>query len=231
MPNEVHLKAGQSLSRLVPKMSVAGDGLMARMRTVWFGALGMTTAVGLGLVAFVLNQGLPSIQELPFPNAPAELGVAQNEQISPRADAASSRHDRGRRSSLPPPGRRQSLPQAPTEAKIVESQAIAAAPAPEPIPNAPPPPPPSGGQGSNPQASQPPQPPSSTPAASKNVPKGKGVGWSRAPGKTKKASEPVLTLPPQVGPDSQEDEDEEEEAKEMGDHAEKHAGKSDRGHQ
>jgi hypothetical protein len=148
---------------------------------------------------------------------------------------------------LSPTGRGQSLPQAPTEAKIVESQAIAAPPAPEQIPNAPPSPPPSGDQGSDPQASQPPQtqpaapapvaspadppqPPSSIPAASKNVPKGKGVGWSRAPGKTKKASEPVLTLPPQVGPDSQEDEDEEEEAKEMGDHAEKHAGKSGKDH-
>lgn len=41
----------------------------------------------------------------------------------------------------------------------------------------------------------------------------------------------MLTLPPQVGPDSQEDEDEEEEeAKEMGDHAEKHAGQSGKDH-
>ena len=195
-------------------MSLAGDGLAGEdAERPWFGVMGVKHGGRTRPPSHSPSiRGCPTSRNSRFRiQRPGRgSGVAQNEtDLSPRRCCFFAAWPWPQISLLSPTGRGQSLPQAPTEAKIVESQAIAAAPAPEQIPNAPPSPPPSGDQGSDPQASQPPQtqpaapapvaspadpphPPSSTPAASKNVPKGKGVGWSRAPGKTKKASEPVL---------------------------------------
>ena len=52
----VFSRRGHSLSHLVSKPSLAGDRLLERMRSTTFALLGLTTAVGLGLVAFISSR-------------------------------------------------------------------------------------------------------------------------------------------------------------------------------
>lgn len=177
-------------------MSVAGEGLIARLRSAWFGLLGMGTAAALALVALVLNQGFPGIAELPFPSAPAELGVSQNERVVPGAPRSASQPGETRASSSSPGGEAGWTPsRTPAEAKVAESRTIAAAPAPEPVQIEQPPPPSTGDEGSAPQPQPPPAAPTSPfpasppTAASVSAPKGKGWGWSGAPGQQAKTKD------------------------------------------
>lgn len=207
-------------------MSLAGDGPLARMRSAWFSAMGITTAAGLGLVAFALNHGLPNIQELPFPNAPVEFDDARRELNAPTVSLSPARPARD---SVPSPARA-----APTQAgartpdaRLVESQVIATTPAPQTAPVVQPPPPSPKPHGPAPQPqprspspvaspAAPSPPPTSQPAASAGVPKGKGAGLSWAPGQAKVKGVPAPTIPPTP--------------QAAAEHAKKHAGKSDRGH-
>jgi hypothetical protein len=54
------------------KLSVFGDGLLERARSTSFALLGVVAAIGLGMVAFVLNQGWPVTVGGPLPGAPAQ---------------------------------------------------------------------------------------------------------------------------------------------------------------
>jgi hypothetical protein len=67
-------RRGQRLSRLLAKPSFAGTGLLERMRSTTFALLGITAAMGLGLVAIVSQQGWPLLPASPLPGAPAERG-------------------------------------------------------------------------------------------------------------------------------------------------------------
>jgi hypothetical protein len=240
---QVLSKARHSLSRLIPEMSVAGDSLMTRLRSAWFGLLGVSTAAALALIALAFNQGFPGIAEFPFPAAPAELGVAQNEKVASGAPHSASRPSRTRApSSSPGDEPRQTPSRTPAEVKTVESRTIATAPAPELVQTEQPPPPSTDGQGSAPQPQSPssssPPGPSPTPSpttASLSVPKGKGAGLTRAPGKQAKikghpakikdqpaeAKAPLPPVVPKVAPPPS-----------SGDIAqsEKHPGKSGKGH-
>jgi hypothetical protein len=177
-------------------MSLAGDGLMTRLRSTWFGLLGVSTATALALIALALNQGFPDIAEFPFHAAPAERGVAQNEKVASGAPLSASRPDRTRApSSAPGDASGRTPSRAPAEVKTVESRTIAAVPPPEPVQIEEPPPPSTGDQGSAPQpqspsSSSPPTQspaPSSSPTTSLSVPKDRGIGSSRAPGQQAKA--------------------------------------------
>lgn len=172
-------------------MSVAGEGLIARLRSAWFGLLGMGTAAALALVALVLNQGFPGIAELPFPSAPAELGVSQNERVVPGAPRSASQQGETRASSSSPGGEAGRTPsRTAVEAKVEESRKIATVPAPPPKPAQieQPPPPSTGGEGAAPQPQPPPaspispSPASSPTTTSVGAPKGEDEGWSGAPG-------------------------------------------------
>jgi hypothetical protein len=213
-------KVRLSLSRFIPEMSVAGDGLLTRLRSAWFGLLGVSTAAALALIALALNQGFPGIAEFPFPAAPAKRGVAQNEKVASGALPSASRPDRTRAPSSAPgdaPG--QTPSRAPAEEKTVESRTIAAAPAPEPVQIEEPSPPSTGDQGSapQPQSPSPSSPPSTSPApssspiTSSSMPK--GVGLSRAPGQQAKAKgqpvkakgQPTPVVPPVIKTPAPED--------------------------
>lgn len=216
-------------------MSLAGDGLPARARTAWFGALGVGTAVGLGLVAFALNHGWPSFQELPFPSGPPVAGEARRAPTSETGAVGLVRRPREGGSST---GRADPVdspdPQRIAGTNVVESRQVAVAPPPEPAPAPPPPrsepdPSPQPQSASPPPVTSPPTPssqPSAPSAESASAPKGKGVGLTRAPGQTKSKpagakpeSLPTPATPPTVpvsGPGNS-------------GHARKHAGKSDGG--
>lgn len=67
MDVSVYFKSGQRRLLTAMKASVLGDGLLVRARSTSLALLGLTAAVGLAMVAMVLNQGWPLIAGAPIP--------------------------------------------------------------------------------------------------------------------------------------------------------------------
>jgi hypothetical protein len=74
-------KTRQALSRGLLGSSLAGDGMLVRLRSTTIGLLGLVTFVGLALIAFVSQIGWPGVLSGPLPAAPAP-GVVQNDTIA-----------------------------------------------------------------------------------------------------------------------------------------------------
>jgi len=68
----VHFKPGHRWLRPPRKPSVLGGGLLERARSTTLALLGMTTAVGLAMVALALNQSWPLVADSPIPGAPSQ---------------------------------------------------------------------------------------------------------------------------------------------------------------
>lgn len=68
-------RARHLLSHSVLGSSLAGDGLLVRLRSTSIGLLGIVTAVGLGLIAFIAQLGWPGVFNAPIPGAPHEAGA------------------------------------------------------------------------------------------------------------------------------------------------------------
>ena len=81
MAGQMLSRRGQLASRLKAKPSLAGNGLLERMRSTTFALLGITAAMGLGLVALVSQQGWPYLPALPIPAAPAEHGAVHDARV------------------------------------------------------------------------------------------------------------------------------------------------------
>ncbi len=58
---------GQKLPRFAAKRGVADDGLLEKARDASFILLGLTAAIGLGLVAFIAHLGWPNALDSPIP--------------------------------------------------------------------------------------------------------------------------------------------------------------------
>lgn len=71
MDVSVHFKPRQRWLQSAKKPSVLGGGLLERARSTTLALLGVTTAVGLAMVALALNQSWPLIADSPLPEAPA----------------------------------------------------------------------------------------------------------------------------------------------------------------
>jgi hypothetical protein len=71
----VSSRLGERLSQLVSNHSVAGDGLLERARSVAFALLGLTAAIGLGLVLFISHLSWPNIPDISIPGLPVEHGA------------------------------------------------------------------------------------------------------------------------------------------------------------
>lgn len=67
-------------SSLFHRFGSDGDGLL-RIRNVSIALLGLVTAIGLGLIAFVSQQGWPGVVSGPIPGGPAKSRVVQNDPI------------------------------------------------------------------------------------------------------------------------------------------------------
>ncbi len=63
---------------------------MERMRSTTFVLLGLTTAVGLGLVAFISYQGWPGVLTSPIPGLPVERQAVHDETVAGRPIVAST---------------------------------------------------------------------------------------------------------------------------------------------
>ncbi len=80
MSVEVVSRLRQVLSGTVLGSSLAGDGLLVRLRSTSIALLTVVAMVGLGLVAFVSQLGWPTVFSGPIPAGP-EPGVVRNDPI------------------------------------------------------------------------------------------------------------------------------------------------------
>lgn len=71
-------RARKRLSRSVFGSRLAGDGLLVRLRSTSIGILGIVTAVGLGLVAFISQLGWPGVLTSPIPGSHSEAGTVHD---------------------------------------------------------------------------------------------------------------------------------------------------------
>jgi hypothetical protein len=99
MTVKVASRLRQALSDTVLGSSLAGDGLLVRLRSTSIAILAVVAVVGLGLVAFISQLGWPSVLSGPIPQGPAR-GVIHNDPIAlarkapqPAAPASSARPD------------------------------------------------------------------------------------------------------------------------------------------
>ncbi len=81
MSVEVAPRLRQALSNSVLGSSLAGDGLLVRLRRATIALLAVVAAVGLGLIAFVSQVGWPTVFSGPIPAGP-EPGVVRNDPIA-----------------------------------------------------------------------------------------------------------------------------------------------------
>jgi hypothetical protein len=72
--------------RLLP--SVLGDSLPERLRSTLIAMLGITAAVGLGLVAVALQQGFPLVASGPIPEPPVKREAARHRAVPQERPAA-----------------------------------------------------------------------------------------------------------------------------------------------
>jgi hypothetical protein len=70
--------ARKLLSRSILGSSLAGDGLLVRLRSTSIGLLGLVAAVGLGLIAFISQLGWPGVFSQPIPGPPAGAGAVHD---------------------------------------------------------------------------------------------------------------------------------------------------------
>ncbi len=88
--------ARKLLSRSILGSSLAGDGLLVRLRSTSIGLLGLVAAVGLGLVAFISQLGWPGVFSQPIPGSPSEAGTVHDAialtRPAPAIGASSATH-------------------------------------------------------------------------------------------------------------------------------------------
>jgi len=95
MAVEVHLKLRHALRGPVARASLAGDGLLVRLRSTTIAMLGVVVAVGLALVAIASQMGWPSVLSGPLPQTPEAF--ARNATIVAPASPSRRRSTTGRR--------------------------------------------------------------------------------------------------------------------------------------
>lgn len=93
MTVEVRFKLRQTLSEAVLGSSLAGDGLLVRLRSTSIAMLAAVAVVGLGLVAFASQVGWPEVFSGPIP-ADRQLGVVRNDPIAPPRTGPGARAER-----------------------------------------------------------------------------------------------------------------------------------------
>jgi hypothetical protein len=77
------------------KRSIAGTGLLERLRSTTFALLGVTTALGLALVAVIAQQGFSPLPGLPLPGISSQEGRVGEAQVVARPASRPAAGDRG----------------------------------------------------------------------------------------------------------------------------------------
>jgi hypothetical protein len=81
-------RRGKALLRRLGKVSLAGDGLLERMRSTTFALLGITAAMALGLVAIAAQQVWPDLPFSPLPGPVAKHGEVHDALAVAQPDGA-----------------------------------------------------------------------------------------------------------------------------------------------
>lgn len=186
-------RRGQWLSRLAAKPSFAGAGLLERMRSTTFALLGVTAAMGLGLVAIVSQQGWPVLPASPLPVAPTEHAEV-HDAIAVRSPFPSSvsRLSPGKRAGKPAADRGAGPAEA-RASRLSGSRQLAAPPPPSssgPVADGP------SGDGASPPPESAAPPPSQAPAAAPTP--APAPQPASAPAAPVTASSPSAPQPPAV---------------------------------
>jgi hypothetical protein len=211
MAVQVLYKRGQPWSSLhLARPSVLGDGLLERARSTSFALLGLTAAVGLGLVALAVNQSWPLIPGGPIPVPPVERAAVHTATVAARPTAASGGLAAPSTAALRgPAGTRHLPPRRGGKAAHGDSQgtgpAHVVAPAPAPASNG-------GGQpaghAAQPGAAEPPPAPSPAPLAESPKPApesasashpGNGKGKAKGVGRGRSGSAGKSAVPAAAG--------------------------------
>lgn len=172
---KVPSKLGHAVSRALSGQSLIGDGMLVRLRSSTLGILGLVAAVGLGLVAFISQQGWPEGLTGPLPQAPGPDFV-RNDPIAAPA-LASANPLTGSRGGQSARGREGTPPsESPSAASELTAARQVGAPAPQPPPSPEQPAP--GPQGTSPSVPS----PASTPSTEREpAPARPAGGESAAP--------------------------------------------------
>lgn len=88
-------KSGHRRLRPAKKPSVLGGGLLERARSTTLALLGVTTAVGLTMVALALNQSWPLVADSPIPVIPPRQEAVGDASVAARAIASVDAPDPG----------------------------------------------------------------------------------------------------------------------------------------
>src|SRR6478672_5460474 len=161
-------RRGQLLARLKVKPSFAGTGLLERMRSTTFALLGITAAMGLGLVAVISQQGWPVLPVVPIPGLEADQAKVHDAAVAARSHGSSAAERAPRASAAEPAAKRNGAAPEPEDAELAGSRQLTTAPPATALPADPAPGPPAQ-QGASPEP-QPVAPPANgaataTPAA------------------------------------------------------------------
>ncbi len=217
-------RRGHWLARHATRPSFAGTGLLERMRSTTFALLGITAALGLGLVAIVSQQGWPLLPAAPLPG----LSVEQSEiheaieappgigspAAGPSVAAVAGRASTDHRTEPRAPGSHVSgsrhldtaPPSAPAAAAPADSeQSVPLEPAPTPVPVSPAPssgPAPSSSPASSaPAAAAPTAPAATAVTAAANQGRGNAYGKSKVSAGSKgKAGSAAASASPAPAP-------------------------------
>ena len=121
-------------------MSLLGDGMLVRLRSVSIALFGLATVVGLGLTVFIAQLGFPGVFSSPIPGDSSKAGsVGGAIALAPSGSIGSPAHLRGGRRAATvhaPHGAR-----SPVDAGLGDSRSLVASPASQPGPGVAPPPP------------------------------------------------------------------------------------------
>ena len=104
MPVGMLRSRGKQMLRRVARVSVFGDGLLERARTIYLALLGVVAATGLAIIAFALQLGWPIGADRPLPSTPPKrqaVGAGVAVAAAPPRPAT-ARRESSRRGSAPP---------------------------------------------------------------------------------------------------------------------------------
>jgi hypothetical protein len=120
-------RRGPSSPRIFRVPSFAGRGLLERTRSTGFAALGITAAMGLGLVALLSQQGLPYLPASPIPEYGTKSGSldgAISVASAPPGFRTAESHGAARRESPD----RSSAPAGTNDSSLTRSDLVASSP-------------------------------------------------------------------------------------------------------
>ncbi len=81
-------KLGYKVSRALSGSSLAGSGMLIRLRSSTLGILGLVAATGLALIAFASLQGWPGVLTGPLPQAPGPDLIRNDPIVAPAGEPA-----------------------------------------------------------------------------------------------------------------------------------------------